>query len=77
MAGERFGAIPFRSIVKTVHTAQADTVVHLATTELPWSSHRSYNITLFRDSAMKGSRVHEQKKARLVLLYCKEEACSG
>lgn len=70
--GQWYGAIPFQSTARTVHVVWTNTAVHPSTAELPWSS-PWFNINrLFREYAMKRTRVHELDRVHLVLVFCKK-----
>lgn len=76
-AGEWFEVISCQSIASTMHVVWVSIAVHLCTTELPSSSHQSYIRMFFWESVVKRSSVHEQRGVYLVLVFCKEIACSS
>lgn len=59
MVVEWFGATPFQTIVGTGHAVSEGSAVHSFATYRPWSSSQFHPIRIFRESAMKTSRLHE------------------
>lgn len=77
VSGEWSEISSFQSNVSTVQVVLTNIAVHPFKTELPWSSHRFYTNSFSRESAMKRSRLHEQKRAYMVLVFCEETVYSS
>lgn len=59
--GELFEAMPFQSILSTVHVVWGNVAVHPFTTKLPWSLHGFYITRFFKVSEVTRRRVQGEQ----------------